>query len=161
MDGAPREGRVSVQAEDFDIGAEMARLVAGAGDVTDVGAIVSFTGLVRGGAGEDAIDAMEIEHYPGMTARALDEIVAEAERRWPLSAVRVIHRHGRLAPGERIVLVLTASRHRNAAFEAAEFLMDYLKTRAPFWKKEHGSRGAAWVDARDTDDAAAARWKDD
>ncbi|HUF55763.1 MAG TPA: molybdopterin synthase catalytic subunit MoaE [Thermohalobaculum sp.] len=156
MDGGARTSRVSVQAEDFDIGAEIARLTAGA---ADAGAVVSFTGLVRGGAGEDAIEAMELEHYPAMTERALDAIVAEAERRWPLAGVRVIHRHGRLEPGARIVLVLTASRHRGAAFEAAEFLMDYLKTRAPFWKKEHGGKGAAWVDAREADDDAARRWE--
>lgn len=156
MDGGARTSRVSVQAEDFDIGAEIARLTAGAGDV---GAVVSFTGLVRGGTGSGAIEAMELEHYPAMTERALDAIVAEAERRWPLAGVRVIHRMGRLEPGARIVLVLTASRHRRAAFEAAEFLMDYLKTRAPFWKKEHGAQGAAWVDAREDDAAAARRWK--
>ena len=156
MDGGAPGPRVSVQAEDFDIGAEIARLTAGAGDV---GAVVSFTGLVRGGTGADAIEAMELEHYPAMTERALEDIVAEAGRRWPLSAVRVIHRHGRLAPGARIVLVLTASRHRQAAFEAAEFLMDYLKTRAPFWKKEHRRQGAAWVDAREADDTAARRWQ--
>ena len=156
MDGGTSLPKVSVQAEDFDIGAEIARLTAAAGDV---GAVVSFTGLVRGGAGAEAVEAMELEHYPAMTVRALEEIVAEAERRWPLGGVRVIHRHGRLEPGARIVLVLTASRHRQAAFEAAEFLMDYLKTRAPFWKKEHGAQGAAWVDARETDDAAARRWQ--
>ena len=147
--------KVSVQPDDFDIGAETARLTAGD---SDIGAVVSFTGTVRGG---DDLEAMELEHYPGMTERALEEIVAEAERRWPLSGVRVVHRHGRLSPGERIVLVLTASRHRRAAFEAAEFLMDYLKTRAPFWKKEHGSAGASWVDAREADDAAARRWAEE
>lgn len=158
MDGTGTSAKVSVQAGDFDIAEETARLTAG----RDPGAVVSFTGLVRGGAGADAIEAMELEHYPGMTERALGEIVAEAERRWTLDGVRVIHRYGRLAPGDRIVLVLTASRHRRAAFEAAEFLMDYLKTRAPFWKKEH-RRGAParWVDASDTDDGAAARWADD
>jgi len=102
---------------------------------------------------------MELEHYPGMTERALEAIVAEARDRWPLQGVRVIHRFGPLKPGERIVLVLTASRHRQAAFEAAEFLMDYLKTRAPFWKKEDHPGGSAWVDARDSDDSAAERWK--
>src|SRR5699024_8478735 len=109
--------------------------------------------------GGGAISAMELEHYPGMTERALEEIVAEARGRWPLHGVRVIHRYGPLAPGDRIVLVVTASRHRQAAFEAAAFLMDYLKTRAPFWKKETGAEGSVWVDARETDDAAAERWK--
>jgi molybdopterin synthase catalytic subunit len=147
---------VSVQREDFDIAAEMARLTGGG---RDIGAVVSFTGLVRGGGEGGEITAMELEHYPGMTERALEEIVAEARARWPLAAVRVIHRHGPLAPGDRIVLVLTASRHRQAAFEAAEFLMDYLKTRAPFWKREHGPQGGRWVDARDADDSAARRWE--
>lgn len=147
---------VSVQRADFDIATEMARLAA---DGRDIGAVVSFTGLVRGATEEGPITGMELEHYPGMTERALEEIVAEARARWPLEAVRLIHRHGRLAPGERIVLVLTASRHRQAAFEAAEFLMDYLKTRAPFWKREHGPEGGRWVDARDSDDSAARRWE--
>lgn len=147
---------VSVQRADFDVATEMARLTA---DGRDIGAVVSFTGLVRGATEEGPITAMELEHYPGMTERALEEIVAEARARWPLEAVRLIHRHGRLAPGERIVLVLTASRHRQAAFEAAEFLMDYLKTRAPFWKREHGPEGGRWVDARDSDDSAARRWE--
>jgi molybdopterin synthase catalytic subunit len=147
---------VSVQTADFNIAAEIDALARGD---RDIGAVVSFTGLVREMAGEGAIGAMELEHYPGMTEDALEEIVAEARRRWPLQGVRVIHRHGPLAPGDRIVLVLTASRHRQAAFEAAAFLMDYLKTRAPFWKKETGPAGARWVDARDTDDVAAERWK--
>ncbi len=147
---------VSVQREDFDIAAEMARLTAAD---PDIGAVVSFTGLVRRMTNDGPIAAMELEHYPGMTERALEEITAEAEARWPLQGVRVIHRYGRLEPGDRIVLVLTASRHRQAAFEAAEFLMDYLKTRAPFWKKEDHAGSARWVDARDTDDSAVARWK--
>jgi len=146
---------ISVQRDDFDIGAEIERLTARA---RDVGAVVSFTGLVREMTAAGAIGSMELEHWPGMTERALADIVAEARRRWPLSGVRVIHRFGPLAPGERIVLVLTASRHREAAFEAAAFLMDYLKTRAPFWKKETGPQGAQWVDAREADDSAAARW---
>ena len=150
------EMTVSVQREDFDIAAEMARLTAAD---ADIGAVVSFTGLVRQMTADGPISAMELEHYPGMTERALEEIAAEAEARWPLQGVRVIHRTGRLEPGERIVLVLTASRHRQAAFEAAEFLMDYLKTRAPFWKKEDHAGGARWVDARDTDDSAAVRWE--
>lgn len=147
---------VSVQREDFDIAAETARLVGGN---REIGAVVSFTGLVREMTGEDPITGMELEHYPGMTERALEEIVAEARARWPLEAVRVIHRYGRLAPGERIVLVLAASRHRQAAFEAAAFLMDYLKTRAPFWKKEAHAGGARWVEAREDDDHAARRWR--
>ncbi|MEM7684720.1 MAG: molybdenum cofactor biosynthesis protein MoaE, partial [Pseudomonadota bacterium] len=106
-----------------------------------------------------AIQTMELEHYPGMTERALEEIVDQARARWPLNGVRVIHRFGPLAPGDRIVLVIAASRHREAAFEAAAFLMDYLKTKAPFWKKEAGSQGAAWVDAREADDKATARWR--
>ena len=148
---------VSVQREDFDIGAEIAALAAGD---TEVGAVVSFTGRVRGSGAGGAIASMELEHYPGMTERALEAIAEEAAGRWPLRAVRVIHRYGPLAPGDNIVLVLTASRHRRAAFEAAEFLMDYLKTRAPFWKKETGPGGETrWVDARESDDAAARRWE--
>jgi len=149
---------VSVQREDFDVAAEMARLAEGG---RDIGAVVSFTGLVRGTGEAGPISGMELEHYPGMTERALEEIVAEARTRWPLEGVRVIHRYGPLAPGERIVLVLTASRHRQAAFAAAEFLMDYLKTRAPFWKKEEAAGGARWVDAREADDGAARRWERD
>lgn len=144
---------VRVQTEDFDIAVEIAALTAGN---PDIGAVVSFTGLVRGGAGE--LQSLELEHYPGMTERALQRIVDQARARWPLDGVCVIHRVGPLAPGARIVLVLTASRHRRAAFEAAEFLMDYLKTEAPFWKRETGPQGATWVDARETDTAARARW---
>jgi molybdopterin synthase catalytic subunit len=147
---------VTVQHEDFDIAAEMDRLT---GSDPDIGAVVSFIGLVRQTTPGGPITAMELEHYPGMTERALEEIVAQAQARWPLQGVRVIHRVGPLQPGERIVLVLTASRHRQAAFEAAEFLMDYLKTRAPFWKKESGAEGARWVDARDSDTSAADRWE--
>jgi molybdopterin synthase catalytic subunit len=147
---------VSVQREDFDVAAETAQLTAAE---RDIGAVVSFTGLVRETTAEGPITGMELEHYPGMTERALEEIVAEARQRWALQGVRVIHRYGPLMPGERIVLVLTASRHRQAAFEAAEFLMDYLKTRAPFWKKEAHGDTARWVDARDADDSAAARWQ--
>jgi len=147
---------VSVQREDFDIAAETARLTE---SDPDIGAVVSFTGLVRRSTPDGPITAMELEHYPGMTERALEAIVAEATARWPLQGVRVIHRYGPLEPGARIVLVLTASRHRQAAFEAAEFLMDYLKTRAPFWKKEAGPQSASWVDARDSDDSSASRWQ--
>ena len=146
---------VSVQSEDFDIAAEIDALTA---RDRDIGAVVSFTGLVREMSGQGAIQTMELEHWPGMTERALEEIAEQARARWPLQGVRIIHRHGPLAPGDRIVLVLTASRHRQAAFEAAEFLMDYLKTRAPFWKKETGPEGAKWVDAREADDKAADRW---
>ncbi|MEM7189349.1 MAG: molybdopterin synthase catalytic subunit MoaE [Pseudomonadota bacterium] len=146
---------VSVQTEDFDIAAEIDALTA---TDRDIGAVVSFTGLVREMTEAGAIQTMELEHYPGMTEAALTEIAEQARTRWPLQGVRIIHRHGPLAPGDRIVLVLTASRHRQAAFEAAEFLMDYLKTRAPFWKKEAGDHGAAWVDAREADDEATERW---
>lgn len=149
-------GIVSVRTGDFDIAAEIDALTRGH---RDIGAVVSFTGLVREMTGQGAISTMELEHYPGMTERALEEIAAEARARWPLQGVRIIHRHGHLDPGDRIVLVLTASRHREAAFEAAAFLMDYLKTRAPFWKKETGPHGGKWVDARETDNSAAERWR--
>ena len=145
---------VRVQREDFDCGAEIAALTSGR---TEIGAVVTFSGLVRDSGG---LASLELEHYPGMTEKALAAIEAEAVSRWELQASLVIHRYGRLAPGDRIMMVATASRHRQAAFEAAEFLMDYLKSRAPFWKKEHrvdGSTGA-WVEAKDSDDAALARW---
>jgi molybdopterin synthase catalytic subunit len=145
---------VRVQEADFDIGAEIAALTEGD---RDVGAVATFTGLVRD-MGGGAEQAMTLEHYPAMTEKALTAIVDEARARWPLNGVRVIHRVGRLTPGDRIVLVVAASRHRAAAFEAAAFLMDYLKTRAPFWKKEATAEGERWVDARESDDAAAARW---
>ncbi|MDP1651574.1 MAG: molybdopterin synthase catalytic subunit MoaE [Rhodocyclaceae bacterium] len=143
---------VSVQEADFDVGAEIAALSAGD---TEAGAVTSFVGLVRGGE----IVAMTLEHYPGMTEPALAEIVTRARERWALRRVRVIHRVGRLLPGERIVFVGVASAHRHAAFAACEFIMDYLKTQAPFWKKEETSAGARWVDARESDDLAANRWK--
>lgn len=146
---------VSVQAEDFDPGVETDALAAGR---RDVGAIATFTGLVREANDGSGVTAMTLEHYPGMTEAALEDIVAQARQRWPLLAVRVIHRHGRLEPGDRIVFVGVASSHRGAAFGACEFIMDYLKTRAPFWKKEETPAGARWVDARETDDHAAARW---
>lgn len=142
---------ISVQAEDFDPGAELAAL--GGGD-TGIGAMTSFTGIVRGGA----VAAMTLEHYPGMTEKMLEEIEAEAHRRWPLSASRIIHRHGRLVPGDRIVFVATASPHRDAAFEACRFLIDWLKTKAPFWKLEETGGGERWVEASAQDDVAAARW---
>jgi molybdopterin synthase catalytic subunit len=142
-----------LQREDFDLGAELAALRVGR---SDIGALVSFTGLVRDGGG---LEAMELEHYPGMTEKALAAIEAEARRRWPLQACLIVHRYGRLAPGEQIMMVATASAHRQAAFAAAEFLMDYLKSRAPFWKKETSQSGARWVEARATDDVAAERWR--
>ena len=146
---------VRVQREDFDIGAEIAR-IGKAGD--DVGGIASFVGIVRGGEGKDAIGAMTLEHYPGMTEKELARIEAEALARWPISASLIVHRYGRLEPGDNIVLVVTASRHRHAAFAACEFLVDWLKTKAPFWKNEETAAGGKWVDAREADDAAAARW---
>ena len=142
---------VRVQEADFDPTTELEALSAGR---DNIGALVSFTGLVRGGD----VSEMELEHYPGMTEKALAEIEAEALERWSLQGVTIIHRVGPLAPGARIVFVATASRHRAAAFEAAEYLMDFLKTRAPFWKKETTSEGDRWVDARETDDKATARW---
>ncbi len=150
---------VRVQHEDFDTGAEIKQLTAGR---TDIGAIVTFTGTVRGGGGggqDHAMTALTLEHYPGMTEAELERVEAEARARWPLQASLIIHRYGTLAPGDNIVLVVAASPHRQAAFQAAEFLMDFLKTRAPFWKKETGADGTGeWVDARESDDAATARW---
>jgi molybdopterin synthase catalytic subunit len=146
---------IRVQAEDFDVAAEIASVGQGR---HDIGAIATFTGLCRDEGGRLA--ALELEHYPGMAEAELARVAAEAAARWPLQAATVIHRFGKIRPGENIVLVVTASGHRRAAFEAAEFLMDYLKTRAPFWKREHlvdGSTGA-WVEAKDTDDATAERW---
>ncbi|RVT82257.1 molybdenum cofactor biosynthesis protein MoaE [Rhodobacteraceae bacterium CCMM004] len=143
---------VRVQAAPFDLGAEVTAFAEGR---TDLGAVVTFTGLVRADGGATA---MEIEHYPGMTERAIAAIADEAARRWSLGDVLVIHRHGRMAPGEAIMMVATAARHRADAFAAAEFLMDYLKSRAPFWKKELGPDGAAWVAAKDADESALERW---
>jgi molybdopterin synthase catalytic subunit len=153
---APVRPTVRVQAENFDLSAEVERLTAGR---TDIGAIVTFSGLCRDEAGQLA--ALELEHYPGMAEAEMSRIAGEAVERWPLQGLTVIHRFGKIRPGENIVLVVSASPHRQAAFEAASFMMDYLKSRAPFWKKEHrvdGSTGG-WVEARDSDDAAAARWK--
>ncbi|MDP2124347.1 MAG: molybdopterin synthase catalytic subunit MoaE [Parvibaculum sp.] len=147
---------IRVQAEDFDIGAEVAALTAGR---TDIGAVVTFSGLVRDASGNAPVTSMELEHYPGMTEKELARIEAEAHARWPLQATLIVHRIGELKPGENIVLVVAASAHRAAAFEAASFLMDYLKTRAPFWKREEGQGEARWVDARESDDQAATRWK--
>jgi len=147
---------VRVQREDFDIGAEVRGLTAGR---TDIGAIVTFTGTVRSDNVGSAVAGMTLEHYPGMTEAELACVEADACRRWPLQASLIVHRVGALAPGDNIVLVVTASAHREAAFGAAEFLMDYLKTRAPFWKKERDAGGAErWVEARDADDRAAERW---
>ncbi len=145
--------RVRVQAEPFNYGAECAGFGQGG---RDVGAVVTFLGVVRDESGNLA--RMEIEHYPGMTEKAITTIAEEAMARWKLADILVIHRHGALAPGEAIMMVATAARHRNAAFEAAEFLMDYLKSRAPFWKKEIGPDGAGWVAAKDDDEAALKRW---
>lgn len=146
---------IRLQAEDFDVAAESAKLTRGR---TDIGALVSFVGICRGGEGGDAIEALTLEHYPGMADEEIARHVDEAISRWPLLGVTVIHRFGRITPGENIVLVLTASAHRAAAFAAGEFLMDYLKTSAPFWKQEEGARGSSWVAAKDEDDSAAARW---
>jgi len=142
---------VRIQREDFDVGAEIAALSRGR---TDIGAVATFTGICRG----DDIVAMTLEHYPGMAEGEIARHVAEAEKRWPLLGVTVIHRYGRLVPGDNIVLIAAASSHREAAFAAAEFLMDYLKTQAPFWKKEERAGAQGWVEARKSDDAAAARW---
>ena len=146
---------IRVQAEDFDPAAEAGRLSSGR---KDVGALVSFTGLCRDDGGKLA--ALELEHYPGMAEAEIRRIASEACDRWPLTGLTVIHRFGRIPAGDNIVLVIAASSHRRAAFEAADFLMDYLKTRAPFWKKEHMQSGAAdtWVGAAEIDDAAAERW---
>lgn len=144
--------RVVVQEAGFDLGDEARAFAAGA---AGAGAVVTFTGVVRGDGG---MAAMEIEHYPGMTEKAIATITAEAVARWALIDALVIHRHGRLAVGEAIMMVATAAPHRADAFAAAEFLMDYLKSRAPFWKKEIGPDGAAWVAAKDADEAALTRW---
>lgn len=146
---------VLVQLEDFDPGAEIARLTEGR---TDIGGVVSFIGFVRDMAGGQPVSEMTLEHYPGMTERQLEQIEAEANRRWRLDGSLIIHRYGRLEPGDRIVLVITASAHRAEAFKAAEFLMDWLKTKAPFWKSEVTPDGPQWVDAKSSDDEAAARW---
>ncbi|MER9327053.1 molybdenum cofactor biosynthesis protein MoaE [Mesorhizobium sp. M0488] len=147
---------VRIQAGDFDVAAEIARLTQGR---ADIGAVVTFSGLCRDEQG--TLSALELEHYPGMAEAEIGRIAAEAVQRWPLQGLTVIHRHGKIRPGENIVLVVAASAHRQAAFEAADFLMDYLKSRAPFWKKEHRADGSegGWVDAKETDANAARRWK--
>lgn len=149
---------VSVQEHDFDTGAEIAALSAGQ---LSVGAVASFVGLVRDLNEGTNVSAMTLEHYPGMTEQALEDIVDEARRRWSLNAVRVIHRFGELSPGAQIVFVGVAGAHRGEAFAACAFIMDYLKTRAPFWKREETPQGARWVDARESDDSAAQRWSED
>jgi molybdopterin synthase catalytic subunit len=148
--------RVRVQTEDFDTGRELDALTNGR---TDVGALASFTGLVRDANDGSAVSGMTLEHYPGMTERALEDICAQAHARWSLIDTLVIHRVGALKPGDRIVLVGVTSAHRGEAFAACEFIMDYLKTRAPFWKREDTKEGPRWVEARDSDGTAAQRWK--
>jgi molybdopterin synthase catalytic subunit len=147
---------IHVQREDFDIADEIAAMAA---ERTDIGAIVTFTGMCRDEDGR--LTALELEHYAGMAEAEMARVVEEARGRWPLQGITVIHRYGTIAPGENIVLVVTASTHRRAAFEAAEFLMDYLKTRAPFWKREHLADGTtgAWVEAATQDDVAVERWR--
>ncbi len=149
---------IRVQTEDFDIGAEIEALSRGR---HDIGGVASFVGLVRDMAGDDKIGAMTLEHYPGMTEKQLAALEADARARWPLDDVLIIHRYGRLEPGARIVLVVTASAHRQAALESCQFLIDWLKTKAPFWKCEDTATGKRWVDARESDDEAAAKWGTD
>lgn len=149
---------IRLQREDFDAAAETAALTRGR---TDIGALVTFTGICRDHEGGQGVSAMTLEHYPGMAEEEISRHVREAQARWPLQGVVVVHRYGRMLPGDNIVLVVTASAHRDAAFSAAEFLMDYLKTRAPFWKLEEKSGGHEWVEARSSDDDAAQRWRRD
>ena len=146
---------VSVQTQDFDVGAEIDALTARR---ADMGAVVSFVGYVREFNLQEGVTALELEHYPGMTERSLEAIARRAMMRWPLTGVRLIHRYGKLKPSDRIVTVLTASAHRHAAFEANAFIMDYLKSEAPFWKKEHHGEDSHWVQARESDAQALARW---
>jgi molybdopterin synthase catalytic subunit len=146
---------IRIQQADFDIAQEIAALTRGR---TDIGAVVSFSGICRGSENGEPIAALTLEHYPGMAEEEIKRHADEAVSRWPLTGLTVIHRVGRIAPGENIVLVLAASQHRQAAFHAAEFLMDYLKTNAPFWKREESARGSSWIEAHDQDDVAAARW---
>jgi molybdopterin synthase catalytic subunit len=147
------EKSVRIQSEDFDPGSETKALTQGR---TDVGAVVTFVGIVRG---DDALKAMRLEHYPAMTSREIEAHIEEAETRWPLLGVRVVHRVGTLQPGDNIVFVGVASAHRHAAFEAASFLMDYLKTNAPFWKFEERDQGGDWVKSRSEDEEALKRWR--
>ncbi len=147
---------IRVQREDFDVGAELGRLKNAR---KAIGGIALFVGVVRGEDSGEGVKAMTLEHYPGMTERALERIEAEARARWPLEETLIVHRYGRLEPGQNIVLVIAASAHRQAAFEACEFLVDWLKTKAPFWKLEERKSGAAWVEAKPEDDEAALRWR--
>jgi molybdopterin synthase catalytic subunit len=146
---------IRLQSSDFDAAAEAALLTRGR---TDIGAVVTFTGICRSSEAGVPVAAMTLEHYPGMAEAEIARHVEEAETRWPLLGVTIVHRYGRLVPGDNIVLVVTAASHRGDAFAAAEFLMDYLKTRAPFWKREERPDGTVWVDAKSTDNAAADRW---
>ena len=146
---------IRIQEADFDIAREISALTKGR---SDTGAVVSFSGICRGSEGGEAIAALTLEHYPGMAEAEIARHAETAMSRWPLTGLSVVHRVGRITPGENIVLVLTASKHRQAAFQAAEFLMDYLKANAPFWKREESADGTSWVEARYHDDAAAARW---
>ena len=146
---------VRIQDADFEIAREISALTAGR---TDIGAVVSFSGICRGSEGGESIAALTLEHYPGMAEAEIARHADTAMSRWPLTGVSIIHRVGRITPGENIMLVLTASQHRQAAFAAAEFLMDYLKANAPFWKREENAGGTSWVEARHHDDDAAARW---
>jgi len=146
---------IRIQQDDFDIAREIAALT---NRRSDIGAVVTFSGICRGSEDGASIAALTLEHYPGMAEAEIARHADTAMSRWPLTGISVIHRVGRIAPGENIVLVVTASQHRQAAFEAAEFLMDYLKANAPFWKRVEGSAGATWIDARDHDGTAAARW---
>ncbi|MFO0292102.1 MAG: molybdenum cofactor biosynthesis protein MoaE [Rhodospirillales bacterium] len=155
-DGAARLTLVRVQREDFDVGAELAALTRGR---PGIGGLTSFLGLVRDIHGDARVGAMTLEHFPGMTERELERISDEAHARWPLAATLIVHRFGRLEPGDRIVLCAAASAHRQAAFDACAFLIDFLKTRAPFWKLEATDAGERWVEARDSDDEAARRWR--
>ena len=145
---------VSVQRDDFDVAQLQRSLLEG-----DLGAVASFTGYVRAGSADAPLERMLLEHYPGMTEKSIADILQQASARWPLMAAGVVHRIGELVPGEQIVWVGVASRHRSAAFSACEFIMDYLKTQAPFWKKEQAAQGGSWVDARRDDEERAARWQ--
>ena len=146
---------IRIQEADFDIAQEIAALTRGH---SDVGAVVTFSGICRGSENGEPIAALTLEHYPGMAETEIKRHTDEAMSRWPLTGLTVVHRVGRIRPGENIVLVLAASQHRQAAFAAAEFLMDYLKANAPFWKREESAKGTSWIEARDHDDAAKARW---
>ena len=146
---------IRVQTEDFDIGAEISRMTAGN---TEIGGLASFVGLVRDYAGNEKISSMTLEHYPGMTEKQLAKLEAEARERWELQDVLIVHRYGTLNPGDRIVLVVTASAHREASLESCQFLIDWLKTKAPFWTLEDRESGAQWVESRDEDSVSADKW---